>query len=234
MYIACTCMLHYGLVLPRDDYTHASSYSRVLPWECCLTLTPVMLKLTCILDDQLRVLICYLKTEDLRHDPEDWPSATSQRTWGLRTSIETLRTDLQGHRTDNDLAEWVRFGCPILVQHDRNILLTGQELSGKHMGFAQTMLRSQFQMFNNLQSTLFQSRSQGFKSSMNAIQIMHSCSNHWILATTLQCDPGEVRIHDSVYELLNTETLEVVKRLFGSENEPPTVSMITGAPRLGI
>ena len=125
----------------------------------------------------------------------------------------------------------MRFGCLVLTQHDRNILLTGQELSDKHIDFAHTMLRSQFPMLNGLQSTLFQSRSQGFKSSMNAIQIIHSRSNHWIVATTLQCGPGEVKIYDSVYELLDTETLEVVKRLFGNENKPLTVSMVTGAPR---
>ena len=78
---------------------------------------------------------------------------------------------------------------------------------------------------------LFQSCSQGFKSSIHAIQIIHSRSNHWIVATTLQCDPGEVKIYNSVYKSLDTETLEVVKRLFGSENKPLTVSMVTGAPR---
>ena len=34
----------------------------------------------------------------------------------------------------------------------------------------------------------------------------------------------------SVYESLDTETLKVVKRLFGNENEL-TVSMVSGAPR---
>ena len=37
------------------------------------------------------------------------------------------------------------------------------------------------------------------------------------VATTLQCDPREVKIYDSVCESLGTETVEVVKRLFGSE-----------------
>ena len=109
----------------------------------------------------------------------------------------------------------------ILTQRDRNILLSGQMPSDKHIDFAQTLLQSQFPTLNGLQSILFQSHSKGFKSSMNALQIIHSISrgNHWIVATTLHCNPGEMKIFDSVYEYLDSGTLQVVKRLFDNGKE---------------
>ena len=121
---------------------------------------------------------------------------------------------------DSDLdKEWVRCGCLVLTHHDRNVLLAGQELSDKHINFAHNLLRSQFPMLNSLQSTLFQSRSQGFKSNVNALQIIHSRGNHWVVATTLRCNPGEVKIFDFVYESLDTGTLQVVKKLFDDGKE---------------
>ena len=115
---------------------------------------------------------------------------------------------------DHDMSEWVRCGCHVLTQHDKSILRTGQNLTDKHINFAHTLLRSQFPTLNGLQSTLFQARSQGFKSNVNAIQIIHSGGNHWIVATTLRCNPEEVRVFDSLYESLDTETVNVVNRLF--------------------
>ena len=126
--------------------------------------------------------------------------------------------------------EWVRCGYLILTHHDRSILLTGKELSDKHIDFAHSLLRLQFPVLNGLQSTLFQSRSQGLKSNMNALQIVHSRGNHWIVATTLQCIPGEVKIYDSIYDSLDTGTLQVVKRLFNNGKEMK-VTMVNGAPK---
>ena len=111
--------------------------------------------------------------------------------------------------------EWVRFGY-LLAHHDRSILLTGKELSDKHIDFAHSLLRLQFPVLNGLQSSLIQSRSQGLKSNIHALQIVHSCGNHWIVATTLQCVPGEVKIYDSIYDSLDTGTLQVVKRLLNN------------------
>ena len=126
--------------------------------------------------------------------------------------------------------EWVRCGYLILTHHDRSILLTGKELSDKHIDFAHSLLRLQFPVLNGLQSTLFQSRSQGLKSNVNALQIVHSRGNHWIVATTLQCIPGEVKIYDSIYDSLDTGTLQVVKRLFNNGKEMK-VTMVNGAPK---
>ena len=123
-----------------------------------------------------------------------------------RRKLDSL-TDRDLH---HDMAEWVRCGCYVLTQQDKNVLLTGQKLTDKNIIL---LTHHNNPMLNGLQSTLFQSRSEGFESNANAIQIIHSGGNHWIVATTLRCDPGEVRIFDSLYESLDTETFQVVKRL---------------------
>lgn len=91
---------------------------------------------------------------------------------------------------DDDMEEWVRCDGLILTKHNRHILLSGQMLSDKHIDFAHSLLRSQFPRLNGLQSILLQTRSKTFKSDENAIQIIHSCRNHW---TTLHCNPGRLR-----------------------------------------
>ena len=65
---------------------------------------------------------------------------------------------------------------------------------------------------------------------MNALQIIHSRGNHWVVATTLHCNPGEVKIFDSVYKSLDAGTLQVVKRLFDDGKELK-VTMASGAPK---
>ena len=61
------------------------------------------------------------------------------------TAGESLPPDNKRRKIDSSAdsdpaKEWVRCGCLILSQHDRNILLTGQELSDKHIDFAHTLL----------------------------------------------------------------------------------------------
>ena len=156
----------------------------------------------------------------------------------LTPAAESLQPDNKRRKTnsvtdrdlDHDMAEWVRCGCHVLTQHDKNVLLPGQYLTYKHINFAHTPLRSQLPTLNGSQSTLYQSRSQGFKSNVNAIQIIHSSGNHWIVATTLRCDPEEVRIFDSLYESLDAETFQVVKRLFNDGKELK-ITMVAGAPK---
>ena len=67
-------------------------------------------------------------------------------------------------------------------------------------------------------------------SNVNALQIIHSRGDHWVVATTMQCYPGEVKIFDSVYESLDAGTLQVVKRLFDDGKEL-NVTMVSGAPK---
>ena len=49
-----------------------------------------------------------------------------------------------------------------------------------------------------------------------ALQIPHIRANHWIVASTIGCEPGEVRLFDSLYKSIDTETMELVSLCFGN------------------
>ena len=129
------------------------------------------------------------------------------------------RTEEGSHNSSEaavDTNEWVQCGgVVILTNYDRKILATGQKLTDKHINFAQTLLRLQFPKLNGLQSTLYQSRSQSLTTNGNVLQVLHSRGDHWIVATTIRCNPGEVRVFDSVYATLDDGTYETVQRMFG-------------------
>ena len=119
-------------------------------------------------------------------------------------------------RVAADDEEWVRCGSIILSKHEKEIISSGQRLTDKHINFAHSLLKQQFPSLEGLQSTLYQNRAHKFSSSRSALQIIHSRGNHWIVATTLQCDPGDIHVFDSVYESLDVETLQVIRGLFGN------------------
>ena len=50
-----------------------------------------------------------------------------------------------------------------------------------------------------------------------ALQILHLRANHWIVASTIGCEPGEVRFFDSLYKSIDTETMELVSLCFGKD-----------------
>ena len=119
--------------------------------------------------------------------------------------------------------EWVRCGSIILSKHDKEIISSGQRLTDKHINFAHSLLKRQFPSLEGLQSTLYQNRAHKYSSSRSALQIIHSHGNHWIVATTLQCKPGEIHVFDSVYDSLDVETLHVIRGLFGNHSKVKVV-----------
>ena len=68
---------------------------------------------------------------------------------------------------------------------------------------AQQLLKSKYQRFNRFQSTLLQQRKMALTDMeiRNKVQIIH-CSRrkHRIVATTVNCKEGEVKIYDLVFD----------------------------------
>ena len=59
------------------------------------------------------------------------------------------------------------------------------------------------------------------------IQIIHCKEgNHWIVATTVNCALGIVKVYDSVFSLVDRETREVIYNLFQVGYIPPHVTMM--------
>ncbi len=122
---------------------------------------------------------------------------------------------MEGHNGTEDTSEWLRCDGAFLTNYDRKILVTGQKLTDQHINFAQALLRLQFPTLNGLQSTLYQSRTQGFKASVHA-QVIDCRGDHWVVATTIQCPPGEVKVYDSMYASVDDGALRTVQSMFGS------------------
>ena len=94
----------------------------------------------------------------------------------------------------------------------------GNELTNIEINLAQQLLKAQFNSINGLESTLHQQKSVGTllskESIRNRIQILFSQERkHWIVATTVNCSPNEVKVYNSLF-YLDRDSLQLIERLF--------------------
>ena len=93
------------------------------------------------------------------------------------------------------------------------------------INFAQQLLKEQIQHINGLQSTLLLEKDMKI-SSKNRLQIIF-CNErkHWVVATTMSCINGEVKVYDSVFQYLNQSSLKCIEKLFEQDNISPRIKM---------
>ena len=108
-----------------------------------------------------------------------------------------------------------------------------KKLTDQHVNYAQTLLRLQFPNLDGLQSILFPSHSQSFKANACMLQVIHSRGDHWIVATTIQCVPGEVRVFDSVCTSLDDGTHQTIQSMFGHHTSPFRVTVVNKPKQQG-
>ena len=105
----------------------------------------------------------------------------------------------------------------------------GNELSHQHINMAQNLLETQFPQFNGFHTTLLQGKELQPANMKNKskIQIIH-CTNqhHWIVATTVNCENGQILVIDSIYKSLDEETKGTIYRLFQSAATPPVIKVV--------
>ena len=68
----------------------------------------------------------------------------------------------------------------------------------------------------------------------NKIQIVH-CKRrrHWIVATTLNCRLGEVRVYDSLFQYCGKETEHAITNLFQIESEKLKITVAQSCKQKG-
>ena len=96
-------------------------------------------------------------------------------------------------------------------------IIMGEELSDTEINLAQQLLKTQFPNLNGLQSTLFQEKKMVLteKSVRNKVQIIHCKSrHHWVVASTVYCNTGEVKVYDSLFTYSDKEMEKVIFNLF--------------------
>ena len=106
----------------------------------------------------------------------------------------------------------------LLNEKDQKLLLEGGWLSDIHVNLAQRLLSKQFPKLSGLESTLLLPQAkQIIPAGTSALQIIHSRGNHWIVASTIGCQPGEIKIFDSLYKSIDLATITLISTIFRKE-----------------
>ncbi|XP_071823278.1 uncharacterized protein [Apostichopus japonicus] len=71
---------------------------------------------------------------------------------------------------------------------------------------AQALIRHQYPAVRRLQDTCLGENLQFEVQSQEFIQVHNANRNHWIVISTVGCKPGQVRVYDSLYRVLHTDT----------------------------
>ena len=96
------------------------------------------------------------------------------------------------------------------VRNDR--MLTNVSIS-----MAQDLIHGQFPSINGLLPTMEQYQIQPTDSGNNQLQIFHCQQRkHWIAASSIGCLDSSVNIYDSVFNSLDSRTIDVIKNHFPS------------------
>jgi len=115
-----------------------------------------------------------------------------------------------------------------IKKFNEEAIIMGEMFTDVDINFAQRILKMQCPTINGLQSTLFQSKpcTADKQINENKLQIIY-CKDrvHWILATTIRCEIGEVKVYDSIFSSLDRESLRTVMNLFCTANDKPRVRL---------
>ena len=112
---------------------------------------------------------------------------------------------------------WVSFNSATLSMHDKEDILTGNELNDKHIDYGQRLLHVKFPHITGLRSTLFQQTCTAPTLSKSALQVIHCRGNHWITVSTVfdQTTEGNVLVYDSLYTTIDSNTVILLEKMFG-------------------
>ena len=88
-------------------------------------------------------------------------------------------------------------------------------MNDRHINFAQKLPQLQFPYVDGFKLTLRQKMEQ--TKIEEGVQIIHCHGDHWIVASSLNCSKDEVRVIDSVYDMVDDDTRSVIHNLFGPE-----------------
>ena len=127
-----------------------------------------------------------------------------------KRKVQVVEQELSGSQI------WVRCSGIVLTTTDKDGIMNEVKLNDLMINMAQQLLRKQFPRITGLQSTLLQSKiHHAILTSKEHLQIIHSCGNHWIVASRIQAEDSVIRVYDSIYNTIDEGTQQVIKNLFG-------------------
>ena len=113
---------------------------------------------------------------------------------------------------------WVQCGTCSLSFRDKEIIETGMELTDQHMQYSQHLVKMQFSSIGGLCSTLLQNKSHNLP--QNSVQVVFCNSrHHWIVVSNMNCNKGMVNVYDSLFKVLDEETVDTINNYFMIESK---------------
>ena len=128
--------------------------------------------------------------------------------------------------SDENDADWCRFGGFRLTQQNKYDILRGDKLNDLVINFVQKLLKKQFPFVKGLQSTLLQSKplKPSDNSFTSCLQVIHCRNDHWMVTLTMHSGPtAKVQIYDSLFDTIDSQTKTVISNLFGSAANPKII-----------
>ncbi len=122
---------------------------------------------------------------------------------------------------------WLPLNGIELTQADKTAIVSGDQLTDKHINFAQEIMKKQFSNIGGLEPTYYLPVFQNtpYRGS-RALQVIHCRDNYWIVASSLGYT-SEVGIFDSVFSAVDEVTMKLVTQLFG----PDVAIKMEGGPK---
>ena len=121
---------------------------------------------------------------------------------------------------------WLQAGSHKLTLYDQMTLINGNELSDHHINFAQYLMLNQFPSIKGFRLTLLQEKPLTARLPNSSVQIIHNSKrHHWLVATTMNCYRGEVKIYDLLFTFPDAEVRRIVKNIFPTTRNPSLVMM---------
>ena len=111
--------------------------------------------------------------------------------------------------------QWLNRNGIMVTECDKNVIMEGEQLTDKHINFAQQILKNHFTNLSGLQSTLLLAKSTRISNTNMYLQIFHDRDSHWIVVSTIGSKLLKVYVYDSVYSSIDQHTKKLIMQLLG-------------------
>ena len=145
-----------------------------------------------------------------KRKPEESPDLEAKK---MKLDVDIIDLDEIKVKSSCDQAPWLAFRRFELTLVDKDIIISGDLLTDRHINFAQALIKKEHKELIGLESTLLLARSM----IPPLLQLVHARGSHWIVLSTIGCTNGLVKVFDSLYNEVDKQTMDLIHHLYGSE-----------------
>uniref|UniRef100_A0A1X7VA30 Ubiquitin-like protease family profile domain-containing protein n=1 Tax=Amphimedon queenslandica TaxID=400682 RepID=A0A1X7VA30_AMPQE len=146
-------------------------------------------------------------------------------------TIDGSDEEKERHEEENPVTKWIEFKKERLTMQGRQVISKGKWLVDKHVSFAQIFIQEKFKTFNSLKCTQYETKQ--LTHLENMLQIIHIGSNHWAIIFTIGSTEETVKLYDSLYTSIGSETITIIASLFRFPTPSFTVEVMNEGRQVG-